>query len=41
VMWLACVDDNGRFAGVVTQASVTRVLGETYRRDERVAEPAE
>jgi osmoprotectant transport system ATP-binding protein len=41
VMWLACVDDTGRFAGVVTQAAVTRVLGETYRRDERVAEPAE
>jgi osmoprotectant transport system ATP-binding protein len=41
VMWLVCVDDGGRYAGVVTQAAVTRVLGETYRRDERVAELAE
>ncbi|CAN5715282.1 ABC transporter ATP-binding protein [soil metagenome] len=32
VMWLTCVDDDGRFAGVVTQAAVTAVLGETYRR---------
>ncbi len=33
IMWLACVDDEGKFVGVVTQASVTRVLGETYRQD--------
>ncbi len=33
VMWLACVDDSGRFVGVVTQPGVTRVLGETYRSD--------
>ena len=33
IMWLACVDDEGKFTGVVTQASVTRVLGETYRQD--------
>jgi hypothetical protein len=33
-MWLVCVDEAGRFAGVVTQAAVTRVLGETYRRDD-------
>lgn len=31
VMWLACVDDTGRYVGVVTQPGVTRVLGETYR----------
>jgi osmoprotectant transport system ATP-binding protein len=31
IMWLACVDDAGRFMGVVTQPAVTRVLGETYR----------
>ena len=42
VMWLVCVDEAGRFAGVVTQAAVTRVLGETYRRDDlAVREPAE
>ena len=32
VMWLACVDDAGRFTGIVTQPGVTRVLGETYRQ---------
>ena len=31
-MWLAAVDDAGRFAGVVTQPAVTRALGETYRQ---------
>ncbi len=31
-MWLACVDDNGRFVGTVTQPAVTRALGATYRR---------
>jgi len=42
VMWLVCVDDTGRFAGVVTQAAVTRVLGQTYHRDDlAVREPAE
>jgi osmoprotectant transport system ATP-binding protein len=34
ILWLACVDDNGRYAGVVTQPAVTRALGETYRRAE-------
>ena len=38
IMWLACVDDEGKFAGVVTQASVTRVLGETYRQDADAAQ---
>ncbi len=38
VMWLTCVDDNGRFAGVVTQAVVTAVLGETYRRQGMAAQ---
>lgn len=33
VMWLASVDDNGCFVGVVTQPAVTRALGETYRRE--------
>lgn len=33
-MWLACVDDNGRFAGTVTQPAVTRALGATYRQPE-------
>jgi osmoprotectant transport system ATP-binding protein len=32
-LWLACVDDDGRFAGVVTQPAVTHVLGETYRQN--------
>jgi len=32
-MWLAAVDDTGRYAGLVTQPAVTRALGETYRRD--------
>ncbi len=31
-MWLACVDETGRFAGTVTQPAVTRALGETYRQ---------
>jgi len=31
IMWLAAVDDHGRFAGVVTQPAVTGALGETYR----------
>ncbi len=33
IMWLACVDDEGRFAGVITQPAITRILGETYRKD--------
>lgn len=33
-MWLACVDDQGRYAGVITQPAVTAALGETYRREE-------
>jgi osmoprotectant transport system ATP-binding protein len=33
VMWLACTDDTGRFAGVVTQTRITQVLGKTYRQD--------
>lgn len=32
VMWLTCVDEGGRYAGVVTQPAVTRALGETYRK---------
>jgi osmoprotectant transport system ATP-binding protein len=32
VAWLACVDADGRHAGVVTHAGITRILGETYRR---------
>ncbi|PFG62244.1 osmoprotectant transport system ATP-binding protein [Thioclava sp. ES.031] len=34
VMWLACTDDQGRFAGLVTQPAVTAALGETYKRSE-------
>jgi len=30
VMWLACTDDNGRYAGVVTQPAVTAALRATY-----------
>ncbi|MCC7280908.1 MAG: ABC transporter ATP-binding protein [Acetobacteraceae bacterium] len=30
--WLACVDESGRFLGRVSQAGITRLLGETYRR---------
>lgn len=29
-MWLACTDDNGRYAGVVTQPAVTAALRATY-----------
>ena len=29
---LACVDAEGRHAGIVTHAGITRILGETYRR---------
>ncbi len=29
--WLACVDHEGRFAGLVTQVGITRLLGQTYR----------
>ncbi|MEX1661550.1 ABC transporter ATP-binding protein [Thioclava sp. 15-R06ZXC-3] len=35
IMWLACTDDQGRFAGIVTQPAVTAALGETYKRSER------
>ena len=31
VPWLACVDEDGFFAGYVTQRGITRLLGETYR----------
>jgi osmoprotectant transport system ATP-binding protein len=31
VRWLACVDRNGAFSGVITQPGITRMLGETYR----------
>jgi len=36
-LWLACVDDAGRYAGIVTQPAVTRALGETYRRTDAAA----
>ena len=29
-MWLACTDDSGRFAGVVSQPAVTAALRATY-----------
>ncbi|MFP1644545.1 ABC transporter ATP-binding protein [Pontitalea aquivivens] len=29
IMWLACTDDKGRFAGVVTQPAVTAALGQS------------
>jgi len=31
VRWLACVDDDGQFAGYVTQPGITRLLRQTYR----------
>ncbi|MDQ3188594.1 MAG: ABC transporter ATP-binding protein [Pseudomonadota bacterium] len=31
VPWLTCVDENGLYAGVVTQRGITRLLGDTYR----------
>ena len=31
VRWLACVDEQGMFAGFVTQRGITRLLGQTYR----------
>jgi osmoprotectant transport system ATP-binding protein len=31
VPWLTCVDQNGLYAGVVTQRGITRILGDTYR----------
>lgn len=34
IMWLACVDDAGRFAGLVTQAGITGILGSTYRHED-------
>jgi osmoprotectant transport system ATP-binding protein len=38
VTWLACVDAKGRFSGCITQAGITRRLGDTYRlRDASVA----
>ena len=33
VPWLTCVDENGLYAGVVTQRGITRLLGDTYRDD--------
>jgi hypothetical protein len=35
-----CVDDEGRYKGVVTQPAVTGALGETYRREDRALEAA-
>lgn len=29
IMWLACTDDDGRFAGIVTQPAVTAALGQS------------
>ncbi|MGK7654180.1 CBS domain-containing protein [Roseovarius sp. B08] len=37
VMWLTCVDDSGRYTGVVTQPAVTGALGETYRKSSNKA----
>ena len=31
IRWLACVDEQGAFAGFVTQRGITRLLGLTYR----------
>jgi osmoprotectant transport system ATP-binding protein len=31
IRWLACVDEQGQFAGFVTQRGITRLLGQTYR----------
>ncbi|HVE50951.1 MAG TPA: ABC transporter ATP-binding protein [Casimicrobiaceae bacterium] len=33
VPWLTCVDENGLYAGIVTQRGITRLLGDTYRDD--------
>ncbi len=30
--WLVCVDETGRFSGIVTQPAVTNALGRTYRQ---------
>jgi len=40
VMWLTCVDDTGRFVGVVTQPAVTSALGRTYRAEPDTVEAA-
>jgi osmoprotectant transport system ATP-binding protein len=40
IMWLTCIDDEGRYKGVVTQPAVTGALGETYRREDRALEAA-
>ncbi|MDZ7809604.1 MAG: CBS domain-containing protein [Arhodomonas sp.] len=32
--WLACVDDDGRLVGTLTQRGITRYLGATYRPQE-------
>jgi len=34
VTWLACVDDDGRFQGYITQEAITHWLGQTYRAAE-------
>ncbi len=31
VTWLACVDGDGKYQGVVTQRGITHLLGQTYR----------
>jgi osmoprotectant transport system ATP-binding protein len=36
VDWVACVGGDGRYLGMVTQRGITRLLGETYRRENAV-----
>ncbi|MGF1526568.1 MAG: ABC transporter ATP-binding protein [Candidatus Competibacterales bacterium] len=36
-LWLPCVDEQGTFAGIVTQHGITHLLGETYRGNPRAA----
>ncbi|RNF35255.1 ABC transporter ATP-binding protein [Paracoccus methylarcula] len=40
-MWLACTDDQGRFAGVISQPDVTAALQATYARDRNTPEKLE
>ncbi|HHF2853536.1 TPA: ABC transporter ATP-binding protein [Vibrio diabolicus] len=39
IVWMPCVDENGRLVGEVTQRGITHYLGATYQRDTSLSEP--
>lgn len=39
VVWMPCVDDQGRLVGEITQRGITHYLGATYRKDIHVNVP--